>query len=77
MTKKQTKSAKQAKAAKQAKQVETTPYAIKIRKRLFYTVQIVARGNGEVVLTSETYYSKGNAQRAALSLSRHLELDIK
>lgn len=34
------------------------------RKRLLWRIKIVAR-NGEPVLVSESYYSKGNAERSA------------
>jgi uncharacterized protein YegP (UPF0339 family) len=38
-------------------------------------VRVMAQ-NGEIQLTSETYYSKSNAERAARLLEEHLGLSI-
>lgn len=49
---------------------------IEVYKRLFYRVKIVGK-NGEIMMTSEAYYSEGNANRAAKNLSEKLNLPIK
>lgn len=49
---------------------------IKRSKKLFYHV-VVKGKNGETVFTSETYFSKGNAHRAALLASKKFDLPIK
>lgn len=49
---------------------------IVITRTLFWTVRLVA-ANGEVVLSSETYYSKGNARRAAIRLSEVIGVPVK
>ena len=43
------------------------------RKHLLWRVKLIGR-NGEVVLVSETYYSKSNAERSAKRLRRELGL---
>jgi uncharacterized protein YegP (UPF0339 family) len=45
------------------------------KKVLFYYLTFVG-GNGEPLLTSETYYSKSNALRAATTLSDDLGLKV-
>lgn len=35
------------------------------RKRFFWYVQLVSAHNGQVIMTSETYYNKSNARRIA------------
>jgi uncharacterized protein YegP (UPF0339 family) len=49
---------------------------IKLRGKLIYHWVLVAR-NGEVLATSETYFSKGNALRAAAKLSRAINVDLE
>ncbi len=51
-------------------------FKLVIRKRLFWSVKLIAK-NGETVMTSETYFKGGNANRAALRLSEALGLDIE
>lgn len=46
------------------------------RKFINYRVRLVG-GNGEVMMVSEAYYSKGNAQRAAETISAETGLPIK
>lgn len=45
------------------------------RKNLLWRVYIVGN-NGENMLTSETYYSKSNATRAAIRISKALGIPI-
>ena len=45
------------------------------RSKLFWHYVVVA-DNGQVTLTSETYYSKYNAQRAAYNTSKKLKIRI-
>lgn len=33
------------------------------KKRFFWYVQLVSAANGQVIMTSETYYNKSNAKR--------------
>lgn len=47
-----------------------------VKGLVFYHVNIVA-ANGETVFTSETFYSKGNAQRAAAKASSQLKIPVK
>lgn len=54
----------------------TSSYINVARKTLFWYITIRG-GNGEVLLTSETYYSKSNAFRAARALSETTGLDIR
>lgn len=46
------------------------------RKRLFFYWRIVAR-NQQVLGTSETYFSKSNALRAAHKLGKALKLPVE
>lgn len=43
-----------------------------LSKRLFWKVELVAK-NGETVMTSETYYSKANAERALKRIKKELK----
>jgi uncharacterized protein YegP (UPF0339 family) len=47
---------------------------IEVRGKLLYHWVLVA-GNGEVLATSETYYSKSNAERAAWRLSKAIGVE--
>lgn len=47
-----------------------------MRKTFFWYIKIVA-GNGETLLTSETYFTKSNAKRAAEKLSKKLGMAVK
>lgn len=49
---------------------------ILVKRTVFWHVQIMSR-NGQVLLNSETYYSKSNAKRAASTLSKSLRLPVK
>lgn len=49
---------------------------LEIKRRLFWYVRLMAR-NGQVLLTSETYFSKSNALRSANKLSKNLGVPIK
>jgi uncharacterized protein YegP (UPF0339 family) len=42
-----------------------------VSKKLFWYVKLVAK-NGQTVLTSETYFNKANAERAARSVRNSL-----
>lgn len=46
-----------------------TKYHIEVVGRLLYHYNVLS-ANGQVILTSETYYSKANAERAASRFSR-------
>jgi hypothetical protein len=48
---------------------------IEVRGKLLYH-RVLAAANGEVVATSETYYSKSNANRAARRLSDAIGVEI-
>jgi uncharacterized protein YegP (UPF0339 family) len=48
---------------------------IKLKGRILWHWILVAK-NGEVVATSETYYSKSNAKRAAWELSKAIKVPI-
>ncbi len=47
-----------------------------IKGKLFYHFNIQAKNN-QTVLTSETYYSRGNCLRAAKKAAKALKLEIK
>jgi len=49
---------------------------VELKGRVLWHVNIVAR-NGETVLSSETYFSKANALRAANNLSKALKIPFK
>lgn len=49
---------------------------IKIRGKILFHWVIIAK-NGQVLGTSETYYSKGNAVKAARKLARSMNIDYK
>ena len=49
---------------------------LEVKRKLFWYVRVVGK-NGEPVLTSETYYSRGNAVRAAKRASKLLKVPIK
>ena len=49
---------------------------IKLRGRIFWHWVLVAK-NGEIRATSETYYSKGNAVRAAKKLSEDINVPVE
>jgi hypothetical protein len=46
---------------------------IEVRGKLLYHWVLIA-GNGEVLATSETYFKKSNAARAALKLSQSISV---
>jgi Domain of unknown function (DUF1508) len=48
---------------------------IEIRGKLLYHRVLVAR-NGEVLATSETYFSRSNAKRAAHRLSEAIDVPV-
>ena len=50
---------------------------IELKGKLLWHVNIVSSRNGQVVLTSETYFSKSNAQRAAKRAAKALKLEIR
>lgn len=47
-----------------------------VKRAIFYRVHIVG-ANGETMLVSETYFNKGNAERAALSLAKIMKLPFE
>jgi uncharacterized protein YegP (UPF0339 family) len=54
--------------------MEQANYTIEVRGKLLYHY-VVLGNNGQVLLTSETYYSKGNALRAARKASKEFGWD--
>lgn len=42
-----------------------------------YHLRLVSKGNGQVLMHSEKYYTKRNARRAALKLAQNLKLEYK
>lgn len=40
------------------------------RKRFFWYVQLLSKHNGQVIMTSETYYSKSNAARIGKKVAK-------
>ena len=55
---------------------EVRDMRIEVRGKLLYHWVLVA-SNGEVLATSETYYSKSNAYRAANRLSRAISVGFQ
>lgn len=50
---------------------------IKVKKNKLFWHYIVKAGNGQTLSTSETYYSKSNAVRAAHKLAIPLRIEVK
>lgn len=51
---------------------------IELKKGLvFWHINIMNRGNHKVMLTSETYYSKENAERAATKLAAAMGIKVR
>jgi uncharacterized protein YegP (UPF0339 family) len=48
-----------------------------VRKVVFWYVRLVSCSNGEILLTSEIYYSHSNAKRAAHNLAKNLNIQYK
>lgn len=48
-------------------------YEVQVKKRKYWYVKVVSVNNGQTLLTSETYFSKWNAKRAARKLVAALE----
>ncbi len=48
---------------------------IKLKGKVFHHWLLMGK-NGEVMATSETYYSRGNCLRAAKKLSRVLDIEL-
>lgn len=46
---------------------------IELKKKLMFWYITLTAKNGEVLMHSETYYSKSNAQRAAKNLRKELK----
>lgn len=52
-------------------------YIIVKRRRVLMWHYVVIGGNGQVLSSSETYFSKGNAKRAAKSLGSNLGIEFR
>lgn len=50
---------------------------LEVKRTLFWHIRLVRTGNNEVLLNSETYYSKANAVREAKKLSKALNLKVR
>lgn len=50
---------------------------IKVKRNKLLWHYVVLAKNGQVLSTSETYFSKGNAFRAAFKLAKALKLEVK
>ena len=57
------------------KKVRNSPYYIEITGRILKHVNLVSK-NGETLLASETYFSAGNAKRAANKVARALDIPV-
>jgi uncharacterized protein YegP (UPF0339 family) len=56
--------------------MDAPTYTVEVRGKLVYHYVVLAN-NGQVVLTSETYFSKSNAKRAANKAAAAFGWDVK
>lgn len=49
---------------------------IKVRKKLLFWYWRLQAANGQIIATSEVYYSKSNAMRTAKKLSKAINVPI-
>lgn len=47
---------------------------LELKKKILFWYVVVKGKNGETLLVSETYYSKGNAQRALTKLKKEMKI---